>query len=181
MLSLMIYALVGGGLGAALGYLGKCASGTCPLTSSWWRGGIYGVVLGSLLYFMSGTRGSASLNESTSNVKLIRENEFDAEVMRATSPVVVDFYASWCGPCKRLSPLLDEIAGPLTNRVKFVKVNVDDSPALSRRFEVEAIPTVVFFRAGKVVDRFVGLIPESDLKARIDALVKTNEAAGTAR
>jgi thioredoxin 1 len=177
MLSLILYGLVGGGIGAALGHFGKCASGTCPLTSSWWRGAIYGAVLGGVLYLMSGTRGSASGNESTPNVKRISESQFDAEVGRASSPVVVDFYATWCGPCKKLSPLLDGLAGPLTSRIKFVKVDVDDSPNLARRFEVEAIPTVIFFRAGKVVDRFVGLIPESDLKARLDSLAGTNVAA----
>ena len=80
------------------------------------------------------------MNESTQNVKLISESQFEAEVTRASSPVVVDFYAPWCGPCKRLSPMLDELAGQVTNKVKFVKINVDDAKALSQRLGIQSVP-----------------------------------------
>ena len=93
MLSLVGSLLIGGGLGAALGYFGKCSSGTCPLTSTWWRGAIYGAVLGLIFYMVSGSSGSASINESTQNVKRISESQFEAEVAQAALPVVVDFYA----------------------------------------------------------------------------------------
>jgi thioredoxin 1 len=170
MLSLMLYALVGTGLGAAMGFFGQCSSGTCPLTSTWWRGAIYGAALGGLFYFVSGQNGSASMNESTDNVKRITQDQFEAEVTQGTLPVVVDFYATWCGPCKRLAPKLDGLAGSLSGRIKFVKVNVDESPELARRFQIEGIPTLLFFKNGQVADRLVGLPAEDALKTRLESL-----------
>ena len=170
MLSLAGSLLIGGGLGAALGYFGKCSSGTCPLTSTWRRGAIYGAVLGLVFYFLSGSGSSTSMNESTPNVKRINESQFEAEVTQAAPPVVVDFYATWCGPCKMLSPMLDELAGTLTNKIKFVKINVDEAPALSQRFDIQGIPTLLFFKHGKVVDSLVGLPPADTLKTHLDSL-----------
>jgi thioredoxin 1 len=167
---LILWLLAGGGIGAALGYFGKCSSGTCPLTSTWWRGAIYGAVLGCLFYFISGGSTPAAMNKSTANVKLIKEGEFDAEVVQSPLPVVVDFYATWCGPCKILSPRLDELAGPLTNRVKFVKINVDEAPNLSQRFDIQAIPTLIFFKNGKVADKLIGLPSKDTLKTRLESL-----------
>lgn len=169
-MSLMISVLIGGGLGALLGYFGKCSSGTCPLTSTWWRGAIYGVVLGFMFHFLSGSGNSASMNKSTANVKLITEGQFDAEVVQSSLPVAVDFYATWCGPCKLLAPMLDELAGPLANQVKFVKINVDEAPNLSQRFDIQAIPTLIFFKNGKVADKLIGLPSTDTLKTRLDSL-----------
>jgi thioredoxin 1 len=174
MLSLVGSLLIGGGLGAALGYFGKCSSGTCPLTSTWWRGAIYGAVLGLIFYFVSGRGGSAAVNESTPNVKRINESHFETEVAQAASPVVVDFYAPWCGPCKRLSPMLDELAGPLTNKVKFVKINVDEANALAQRLDIQGVPTLVFFKRGKVVDSLVGLPSRDTLKMRLESLARAD-------
>jgi thioredoxin 1 len=177
MWSLIPWLLAGGGIGTALGYYGKCSSGTCPLTSTWWRGAIYGVVVGGLFYFISGGSTPAAMNKSTANVQLIKEGEFDAEVVQSPLPVVVDFYATWCGPCKLLAPMLDEQAGPLTSRVKFVKINVDEAPALSQRFDIQAIPTLVFFKNGNVADRLIGLPSEDALKARLETFAKPNTPA----
>jgi thioredoxin 1 len=177
MWSLIPYLLVGGGIGAALGYFGKCSSGTCPLTATWWRGAIYGAVLVGLFYFISGGSTPAAMNKSTENVKRIGENQFDAEVIQSSSPVVADFYATWCGPCKILSPRLDQLAGSFTNRVQFLKINVDEAPTLSRRFDIQGIPTLVFFKNGKVVDRIVGLPAADDLKARLESFAGTNAPA----
>jgi len=174
MMFMIPYLLVGGGIGAALGYFGKCSSGTCPLTANWWRGAIYGAVLGCLFYFVAGGKNPAAMDQSTANVKLVGENQFDAEVLQSPLPVVVDFYATWCGPCKILSPQLDKLAGSFTNQIKFVKINVDEAPALSQRFNIEAIPTLLFFRNGKVVDNAVGLLPAGVLKARLESLAGTN-------
>jgi thioredoxin 1 len=170
MTKLMISVLIGGGLGALLGYFGKYSSGACPLTANPWRGAIYGAVLGGLFYYVSGGSTPASMNKSTANVKLIKEGEFDAEVVQSSLPVVVDFYATWCGPCKLLAPMLDELAGPLTNRVKFVKINVDEAPNLSQRFDIQAIPTLIFFKNGKVADKLIGLPSKNTLKTRLDSL-----------
>jgi thioredoxin 1 len=179
MLSLALYALVGTGLGAAMGYFGQCTSGTCPLTSTWWRGAIYGAVLGGVFYFVSGQNGSASMNESTGNVKLISQDQFEAEVTQAGLPVLVDFYATWCGPCKRLAPMVDELAGQYSGRIKFVKVNVDASPALAQRFQIEGIPALLFFKKGQIVDRIVGLPAQDALKARLETLAGAAGAPST--
>ena len=171
MTKLMISVLIGGGLGALLGYFGKCSSGTCPLTANPWRGAIYGAVLGCLFYYVSGgSTSAAAMNKSTANVKLIKEGEFDAEVVQSSLPVVVDFYATWCGPCKLLAPMLDELAGPLTSKIKFVKINVDEAPSLSQRFGIQAIPTLIFFKNGKVADKLIGLPSKDTLKTRLDSL-----------
>jgi thioredoxin 1 len=169
--------LIGAGIGAALGHFGQCSSGTCPLTSTWWRGALYGAAVGGLFYFASGRSGPSAANQSTPNVKGISEAQFEAEVTQAALPVVVDFYAVWCGPCKRLAPLLDELAGPLTNRVKFAKVNIDEAPALARQFRVEAVPTLLLFRNGKVVDTIVGLPTRDVLKARLESLAGAGAAS----
>ena len=173
--SLILSILIGGGLGAALGYFGKCSSGSCPLTANWRRGAVYGAVLGLLFHQLSGA-GSASLNQSTASVLRITQEQFETEVMQATKPVVLDVYAPWCGPCRRLSPLLDELAGPLTNKVRFVKVNLDEAPALAQRFEIQGVPTLLFFKDGKLLDSLVGLPSPGALKARLDSFAGLSAA-----
>jgi thioredoxin 1 len=162
--------LIGGALGAALGYYGKCTSGTCPLTATPWRGMVYGAVLGLIFHSVYGGAGAGSAGESTANVKLISQDQFAAEVTQAGTPVVVDFFATWCGPCKRLSPMLDELAEPLQGRVKFVKVDVDKSPELARQFTIQGVPSLVFFKEGKELDRVVGLPSREMLKNNLERL-----------
>jgi thioredoxin 1 len=168
----MISLLLGGGLGALLGYFGKCSSGGCPLTANPWRGAMIGALLGLIFHFASGRSSSSAVNASTPNVSRIHESQFEAEVVQSSLPAVVDFYASWCVPCKVLPPMLDNLAGPLTNKVKFVKINVDEATALAQRMEIEAMPTLVLFRSGKVVDRPVGLPSKAMLKTRLESLAK---------
>ncbi len=181
MLPLILSVVVGGGIGAALGRFGQCASGACPLTSTWWRGALYGAGLGLAFFVMSGGGSSTAMNQSTQNVKHITESGFAAEVVPAAVPVVVDFYATWCGPCKALAPVVDELAGRFAGRVKFVKVNVDEAPALARRFEIQGVPTLLFFRDGKVVDAQVGLASAGALQARLELLVGTAAAPTVVR
>jgi thioredoxin 1 len=169
MLPLIIKIAISAGIGAAVGYYGKCTSGTCPLTSTWWRGAIYGAVLG-LLFSMLSIGGGLAMNESTEDVKHITADQFDAEVSQSTLPVVVDFYATWCGPCKTLAPILEQAAGTFVGKVKFVKVNVDESPALAQRFSIESVPNLVFFKAGKVLENMVGMPYAPALEARLRTL-----------
>lgn len=174
----MISVLLGGGLGSLLGYFGKCSSGACLLTANPKRGALFGALLGLAFHLASGRGGSAAVNASSPNVSRIQKGQFEVEVVQSTLPVVVDFYASWCGPCKILSPMLDELAGPLTNQVKFVIITVDEAAALAQRFEIQGVPTLVLFKAGKVVDRFVGLPSKDALKARLESLAKVDAFAG---
>jgi thioredoxin 1 len=171
-MNLVLMVAIGAGIGAALGYFGKCTSGACPLTATWRRGAMFGALLGAVVYSTSAGSGSAALNESSRNVTRVGATQFAGEVEKATTPVVVDFYATWCGPCRMLSPRLDKLAGEFSGKIKFVKVNVDEAQELAGRFRVEGIPTLLFFKNGKLEDRLTGLLPEEDLKARLSALVK---------
>ena len=122
-----------------------------------------------LVLIAAGCGNPAAMNQSTASVKHIAQSEFENEVTRSTNAIVADFYATWCGPCRTLSPMLDRLAGPLTDKIKFVKINVDESPGIAQNFSVQGIPTLIFFRDGKVADRITGLIPETELKAKLEA------------
>jgi thioredoxin 1 len=173
--TLLIYLLIGGGVGAGLGYFGSCKSGACPLTANWRRGAFVGAIIGMVVYLSSGGGGNATeMNQSTQNVKHITDAEFDTEVTQATLPVVMDFYATWCGPCRQLAPTMDGLADQYAGKIKFVKVNVDESPKLAQRFQVEGIPMLAFFKNGKQTDKLVGLQSKEDLIKQLDFLLQTN-------
>ena len=177
-MNLVLSILAGAGLGAAVGYFGKCSSGACPLTANWWRGGLYGAFLGFMFQAVS-PGGAAGSSGSTHNVKLIQEPQFEAEVAQASGPAVVDFFATWCGPCKSLAPMLDSLAQPLTNQVKFLKVDIDQSAKLAQRFAVEGVPTLIFFQNGQAVDRMVGLPTRAELRKKLESLASAGRAAAT--
>jgi len=93
----------------------------------------------------------------------VSEGEFLEEVLRETIPTAVDFWAPWCGPCKMVSPVLEDIADKHPGKIKVVKVNSDENPGLSQRFGIQGIPTIILFRDGKEVDRLVGAAPRDDI------------------
>lgn len=93
----------------------------------------------------------------------VSDAEFENEVVNADKPVVVDFWAEWCGPCKALSPLVDEVADEMKDKVKVVKVNIDESPDAPTKYGVRGIPTLMIFKDGQVVDTRVGGMPKSQL------------------
>lgn len=102
------------------------------------------------------------------NVTELNESNFDAEVLQSPQPVLVDFWAPWCGPCRMIAPLVEELANEHRGSLKVAKINIDDSPALASHFGVSSIPTVMIFKAGEVVDRFVGVQPKSRLQNAIE-------------
>ena len=102
--------------------------------------------------------------------KHVDETSFPSEVLLSKEPVAVDFYAQWCGPCKALSPVLDKFAEGYAGRVKVAKVDIDSSPELAARFRIRGVPTMLFFRDGKVVDQVVGLLPPAQLAQRFESL-----------
>lgn len=109
----------------------------------------------------------------------INSANFETEVLKSKQPVLVDFWAEWCGPCKMLSPVLDEIASEQAGRVKIAKVNVDQNPELSARFGIRSIPTLLYFGGGEVRDRAVGLLSKKAIVSRFESLVMPLETAKT--
>src|SRR5882762_1501064 len=109
------------------------------------------------------------MREMTMAVGKVSDATFDAEVLKAISPVVVDFWAEWCGPCKMIGPVLDEIAGVLGSKVKIVKLNVDESPATAQKYGIMSIPTLMIFKNGELASRQVGAAPRQKLEQWITA------------
>ncbi|MBP2033077.1 thioredoxin 1 [Clostridium algifaecis] len=97
-------------------------------------------------------------------IEEIKDENFSTSINQASTPVVVDFWASWCGPCKMLSPIMDEVSGELGEKVKFFKLNVDENPNIASEFKISSIPTVIVFKDGNVVDKFVGFKPKQAVK-----------------
>jgi thioredoxin 1 len=106
-----------------------------------------------------------------STVIKLDESSFDREVTQDDKPVIVDFWAEWCGPCKMIAPLLDEVAREKAGSVKVAKVNVDENQSLSLKYNIRAIPALLFFKNGQLRDQVTGVTSKKDLLSRIDALV----------
>ena len=172
MLSLISIVLIGGALGAAWGWFGRSSKGRSSPDGNWKRSAVFGMVAGLALYFVAGD--SLEPYQPPKNAKAITAAQFDEEVTKTDRPVVVDFYAPWCVPCKKMAPRLDALAGEFTNSVKFVQINFDDAPALAERLNVPGVPTLLFFnKDGNLVDGVVGLTTVEVLRAKLNALAGT--------
>ncbi len=101
----------------------------------------------------------------------IDNSNFETEVLQASAPVVVDFWAEWCGPCKMIAPALEEIAAEMSGKVTIAKVNIDENPEIATRFGIRSIPTLVMFKDGEVADMRVGAQPKSALSSWIQSNV----------
>lgn len=99
---------------------------------------------------------------------MFNNDNFDEEVLRADKPVLVDFFAEWCGPCKMLAPVIDELATEMEGEVLIGKVNVDEAPDVAGRYGVQSIPTLILFKKGEEVDRMVGFQSKEALKAKLE-------------
>src|SRR5213596_1608956 len=104
------------------------------------------------------------------SVIILNESNFDREVTQDDKPVIVDFWAEWCGPCKMIAPVLDEIAREKAGSVKVAKVNVDENQSLSLKYNIRAIPALLFFKNGQLRDQITGVTSKKDLLNRIEAL-----------
>jgi thioredoxin len=105
-----------------------------------------------------------------SDVITLNESNFDRELTQDDKPMIVDFWAEWCGPCKMIAPLLDEIAREKAGALKIAKVNVDDNQSLSFKYNIRAIPALLFFKNGQLRDQVIGVTSKKDLLSRVEAL-----------
>ena len=96
-------------------------------------------------------------------IKNCNENDFENEVLKSNLPVIVDFWAEWCGPCKMLTPILEELSNEMKNEIKVVKVNLDENQDLAMKYSIRSIPTLLLFKEGHLIDTKVGLLPKNEI------------------
>jgi thioredoxin 1 len=111
------------------------------------------------------------IKESRAGVIEITDSTFNNEVLKASMPVVVDFWASWCGPCRMIAPIMEKLSGQYAGRMKFCKINVDANPQSASQYQAMSIPLLVFFKNGGEAGRSVGALPESALRSKIDSVL----------
>ena len=102
----------------------------------------------------------------------VTDQDFDTQVLKATTPVLVDFWAEWCAPCKMIAPMVDDLAVEYDGKVTFVKLDVDANPETSIKFGIRSIPTLLLFKNGKPVDQVIGAVPKAVLKKRLENALK---------
>lgn len=107
----------------------------------------------------------------TGTVVEVTEGNFEQEVMKSATPVLVDLWAAWCGPCRMIAPVVEELAGTYQGKIKMSKLNVDDHPQVAARFRIMNIPTLLLFKGGQEVDRIVGVVPKEELTRRIERVI----------
>jgi len=172
---ILLGVLIGGAIGALLGYFGKCSSGTCPLTANPYRGAIYGAVMGALL--TSAFSRTPKEKEGSSNIVHIESQaDFKTNVLDAPGICLVDLFSNRCPPCRVLAPIISSLADKYVRRVTVCKVNADRVPAIAQRYGVRAIPTVLIISNSKEVKRLVGLRTEAEYVTLLDKL--TDETKG---
>ena len=105
------------------------------------------------------------------DVQAVSDDTFQREVLQAGTPVLIDFWAPWCGPCRAIGPIVEELAGEYNGRLKVVKMNVDDNPRTPAQFGVRGIPNLIIFKGGEVKEQIVGAVPKAHLVKAIDKVV----------
>ena len=198
--------VVGGLIGTALGYFGKCSSGACPLTANPYRGAIYGAVMGALLAsaFSLKVKGKAEgLNTthitsvSDSNANVLKENRSDlVESLTKDSflqkvfnyeqnkewkfegklPCIIDFYADWCGPCKMVEPILQELAQEYQGKLNIYRVDTQAQQELATAFGIQSIPSMLFVPLNDKPQMAVGALPKNSLEKAINEVLKVESA-----
>ena len=106
----------------------------------------------------------------------LTDDSFDREVTESAAPVLVDFWATWCGPCRTIAPVIEELAGEYEGRAKVAKLDVDENAAVAARYQVRSIPTLLFFQNGQVVDQIVGAVPKRVLVEKLESLIASVKA-----
>lgn len=178
---IFIGVLIGGAIGAVMGYYGKCTSGACPLTANPYRGAVYGAVVAALLAVSlgagsgavpTGTTQSTDNQEATSMAAEITSvSEFEEKVMNNAGVVLVDFFSHGCPPCRALLPIVSELATKYEGRAGIYKVDVEKNMELAQQWGIQKIPAVVILKDGKEVERKIGLHSESQYAEVLDKLL----------
>jgi len=173
LIQLTLGLLIGGSLGAVLGYFGKCSSGTCPLTANPYRGAFIGSVMGGLLAFSGASSRPRDEGNESGYAALQIDNfaDFERLVLQAKLPALVDFYSNSCPPCRQLAPTVETLAEEYAGRAVVCKINVEKAPDLAQQYGIQGIPAVVFFKDGKEVQRLVRLQPRSSYTDVLDKLI----------
>jgi thioredoxin 1 len=112
------------------------------------------------------------MDMSTKTLQQLSGADFENEILKSQTPAVVDFYADWCGPCRMVSPIIEQLSQEYAGRVKFAKVNTDDNPEIAMKYGIMSIPTIIVFKNGQVASTVIGAGPAATYKQKIDAVLK---------
>jgi len=166
--------LIGGSIGAVMGYFGKCSSGSCPLTANPYRGAIYGAVMGVLVASLF-AQTPKQTKESPNIVHINSEADFKARVLDSNRICLVDLFSNRCPPCRVLAPTISSLADKYVGRVTVCKVNVDRLGTVAEQYGITAIPTTLIIKNGKEIKRLVGLQSKTDYITLLDKLVDNDK------
>lgn len=169
-IQLVVGLTIGGGLGAVAGYFGRCSSGACTLTANPRRGAFLGALIGGLLAWTVSVSPSATVGGGHAAMQINTLEAFDSQVLHAAKPALVDFYSTSCVPCRTLAPTVERLAEQYKGRAVVCKVDVSKLPQLATRYDIQGIPTVLFFRNGQEVQGLMGVHPQETYAKALDSL-----------
>jgi thioredoxin 1 len=167
MTKLIIFVLIGGAIGAFIGYKGKCTTGACPLTSNPYIGGIYGAIMAGLLFSVTGgTQITSAYTGPTSVIRVESETQFNDIITNSNVPVVAKFGAEWCPPCKKLEPVLAGLSVKEDLKARIIDIDVDENPELANKYIGGSIPSMVLFKDGRKVKTIIGYRSEEEIRTK---------------